>query len=56
MKCQILFSGKNKKIINLSSAEFAHSAVNVKTITNWTVLFSSKSEEYLFYYIVINIE
>ena len=26
MKCQILFSGKNKKnIINLSSAEFAQS-------------------------------
>ena len=32
MKCQILFSEKkNKKtIINLSSAEFAHSAVSVK--------------------------
>ena len=28
MKCQILFSGKNKKkIINLSSAEFVNSAV-----------------------------
>ena len=30
MKCQILFSGKNKKIIiNLSSAEFAQRVVNV---------------------------
>ena len=31
MKCQIRFSRKNKKnSINLSSAEFAHSMVNVK--------------------------
>ena len=30
MKCQILFSGKNKKYISLVSAEFAHSMVNVK--------------------------
>ena len=31
MKCQILFSGKNKKnIINLSSAENAQSVVKVK--------------------------
>ena len=31
MKCQILFSGKNKKnIINLSSAEFANWVINVK--------------------------
>ena len=31
MKCQILFSGKNKKnIINLSSAESAHSVLIVK--------------------------
>ena len=30
MKCQSLFSGKNKKnIINLLSAEFAHSTVSV---------------------------
>ena len=30
MKCQLFFSEKNKKImINLSSAEFAHSALNV---------------------------
>ena len=29
MKCQSLFSGKNKKnIINLSSAEFAHNMVS----------------------------
>ena len=34
MKCQILFSGKNKKsIIRLSSAEFTQRAVKVK-ITN----------------------
>ena len=32
MKCQSLFSGKNKKkIINLSSAEFAKRVVNVNT-------------------------
>ena len=31
MKCQILFAGKNRKyIINLSSAELAHSVVKVK--------------------------
>ena len=29
MKCQILFSGKNKKNINLSSAEFAKTVVMV---------------------------
>ena len=33
MKCQILFSGKNKKIItNLSSAELAQRVVKVKAI------------------------
>ena len=32
MKCQNLFSRKNKKtIINLASAEFAHSVVSVNT-------------------------
>ena len=40
MKCQILFSGKNKKnIINLSSAENAQRVVKVKDIgvlfNNW---------------------
>ena len=30
MKCQILFSGKNKKNINLSSAENAQRVVKVK--------------------------
>ena len=31
MKCQVLFSMKNKKtIISLPSAEFAHSMVSVK--------------------------
>ena len=33
MKCQILFSGKNKKnIINLSSAENAQRVVKVKAV------------------------
>ena len=33
MKCQILFSGKNKKnIINLSSAELAQSVVKITLI------------------------
>ena len=35
MKCQILFSGKNKKnIINLLSAEFTHSTVSVKVLAD----------------------
>ena len=34
MKCQILFSGKNKKnIINLSSAENAQRVVKVKALS-----------------------
>ena len=34
MKCQILFSGKNKKkIINLSSAENAQRVVKVNSLT-----------------------
>ena len=32
MKCQILFSGKNKKYYNLSSAELAQRVVKVKEI------------------------
>ena len=42
MKCQCLFSGKNKKNINLSSAGIAHTAEKVKislpyhTVTNTT--------------------
>ena len=36
IKCQILFSGKNKKnITNLSSAEFAHKVVTVKGNTEF---------------------
>ena len=31
MKCQILFSVKNKKNISLSSAEFAHRVVTVNS-------------------------
>ena len=40
MKCQILFSGKNKKnIINLSSAENAQRVVKVKGLhIRWYVL------------------
>ena len=30
MKCEIQFSGKNKKLINLSFAEFAQRVVKVK--------------------------
>ena len=30
MKCQNLFSGKNKKNINLSSADFAKRVIKVK--------------------------
>ena len=31
MRCQILFSRKNKNIISLSSAESAHCAISVKS-------------------------
>ena len=38
IKCQILFYGKNKKnIINLSSAEFAHSTVSVNLCTRMKI-------------------
>ena len=30
MKCQIMFSGKNKKLSNLSSAVYANSTVRVQ--------------------------
>ena len=37
MKCQILFSGKNKRnLINLSSAEPTHSMISVKIHTTVT--------------------
>ena len=37
MKCQILFSGKNKKnITNLSSAEFAQRVVKVNDQASWS--------------------
>ena len=46
MKCQSLFSGKNKKnIINFSSVEFVHRMVNVEldsTKTNFAMLFSPR--------------
>ena len=45
MKCQILFSGKNKKnIINLSSAENAQRVVKV----NIMVLIMQKYETFIF--------
>ena len=45
MKCQILFSGKNKKnIINLSSAELAQGVVNVnQTLLVFCFLFLHKN-------------
>ena len=40
-KCQIMFSGRNKKnIINLSSAEFAHRVVNVKKMEKKNIRFT----------------
>ena len=37
MKCQILFSGKNKKnIISLSSAEFAHRVVKINIFPDFS--------------------
>ena len=41
MKCQILFSGKNKKNINLSSAELAQRVVKVKAVTKQQIIFLS---------------
>ena len=39
MKCQILFSGKNKSnIMNLSSAEFAQTVVKVKQLNYGYIL------------------
>ena len=34
MKCQILFSGKNKKNVNLLPVEFAHRVVKVNSIVS----------------------
>ena len=34
MKCQSLFSGKNKNITDLSSAEFAYRVVKIKYMIN----------------------
>ena len=39
MKCQILFSGKNKKNNNLSSAELAMNGVKVNCLLNFLVPF-----------------
>ena len=35
MKCQILFSGKNKKNVNLPSAELLQRVVKVKIISTY---------------------
>ena len=41
MKCQILFSEKNKKnIVNLLSTELAQSVVQVKDVSLWNVTVS----------------
>ena len=48
MKCQIIFSRKNKKnIISLSSAEFVHSRVRIKKIA-WKHSFCSFNFELMF--------
>ena len=39
MSCQRLFSGKNKKNINLSYAEFAQRVVKVKDSGIWNLLY-----------------
>ena len=38
MKCQIILSGKNKKIPSVSSAKFAHSIVSVSQKTGFDIL------------------
>ena len=44
MKCQILFSGKNKKnIINLPSAENAQRVVKVKSSHNWAIPYEKQT-------------
>ena len=43
MKCQILFFGKNKKNINLSSAENAQRVVKVNCPVNTIKVMSSQS-------------
>ena len=55
MKCQILFSGKNKKnIINLSSAENAQRVVKVKVVHADCICCQFKRpiflKKYTFYY------
>ena len=56
MKCQILFSGKNKKnIINLSSAENAQRVVKVKyrdTLTPYHTC-PKIEKKYIFYYLLM---
>ena len=55
MKCQILFSGENKKnIANLSSAELAKTVANVKSFFYVVVYFCQVREMiYVVKYIVV---
>ena len=46
MKCQILFSGKNKKNINFSSAENAQRVVKVKALSK------TPGDKNLFFFII----
>ena len=49
MKCQILFSGKNKKnVINLSSAENAQRVVKVKLLIQFPLNFTELFHPWLF--------
>ena len=47
MKCQILFSGKNKKNVNLSSTEYAQKVVTIKRLF---ILIARKSEPFVLLY------
>ena len=53
MKCQILFSGTNKKnIINLSSAENAQRVVKVNNFTYSSKYFLECKSSVIFFYIM----
>ena len=44
MKCQILFSEKNKKDINLSSAEYVHRVLKVNRLISHKNIITSKAQ------------
>ena len=46
MKCQILFSGKNKKNVSLLSAELAKSVVKVTNVTCQTIFCKLNRSKY----------